>query len=84
MASHSSHHPQEVLHAQFSLYVHKGGVKPDLNITIVSKCSRTPGDVAAVGVYKISLTCRNYNFFSQREITSEEQQAMGKHETLTQ
>ena len=25
----SSHHPQEVLPAQFSLYVHKGGLKPD-------------------------------------------------------
>ena len=27
--SHSSHHPQEVLLAQFSLYVHKGGIKPN-------------------------------------------------------
>ena len=25
----SSHHPQEVLLAQFSIYVHKGGLKPD-------------------------------------------------------
>ena len=25
----SSHYPQEVLLAQFSLYVHKGGLKPD-------------------------------------------------------
>ena len=25
----SSHHPKEVLLAQFSLYVHKGGLKPD-------------------------------------------------------
>ena len=25
----SSHHPQEVVLAQFSLYVHKGGLKPD-------------------------------------------------------
>ena len=25
----SSHHPQEVLLAQFNLYVHKGGLKPD-------------------------------------------------------
>ena len=25
----SSHHPQEVLLAQFSLHVHKGGLKPD-------------------------------------------------------
>ena len=29
VSSYSSHHPQEVLLAQFSLYVHKGGVKPD-------------------------------------------------------
>ena len=29
-SSHSSHHPQEVILAQFSLYVHKGGLKPDL------------------------------------------------------
>ena len=25
----TSHHPQEVLLAQFSLYVHEGGLKPD-------------------------------------------------------
>ena len=29
VSSHSSHHPQEVLLAQFSLYVHRGGLKPD-------------------------------------------------------
>ena len=29
VSSHSSHHPREVLLAQFSLYVHKGGLKPD-------------------------------------------------------
>ena len=29
VSSHTSHHPQEVLLAQFSLYVHKGGLKPD-------------------------------------------------------
>ena len=29
VSSHSSHHPQEVLLAQFSLYVYKGGLKPD-------------------------------------------------------
>ena len=29
VSSHSSHHPQEVLLAQLSLYVHKGGLKPD-------------------------------------------------------
>ena len=29
VSSQSSHHPPEVLLAQFSLYVHKGGLKPD-------------------------------------------------------
>ena len=29
VSSHSSRHPQEVLLAQFSLYVHKSGLKPD-------------------------------------------------------
>ena len=29
VSSHSSHLPQEVLLAQFSLYMHKGGIKPD-------------------------------------------------------
>ena len=29
VSSQSSHPPQEVLLAQFSLYVHKGGIKPD-------------------------------------------------------
>ena len=29
-SSYSSHHPQEVILAQFNLYAHKGGLKPDL------------------------------------------------------
>ena len=29
VSSQSSHHPQEVFLAQFSLYVHEGGLKPD-------------------------------------------------------
>ena len=29
VSSHSSHHPREILLAQFSLYVHKSGLKPD-------------------------------------------------------
>ena len=29
VSSHSSHHPQEVLLAQFSLYVHTYGLMPD-------------------------------------------------------
>ena len=34
----SSHHPQEVLLAQFSLYVHKGGLKPDSFHLLGTKC----------------------------------------------
>ena len=35
VSSQSSHHPQEV--AQFSLYVHKGGLKPDsFHLTVIS------------------------------------------------
>ena len=29
VSSHSSHHPQEALPAQFRMYVHKSGIKPD-------------------------------------------------------
>ena len=39
VSSQSSHHPQEVLLAQFSLYVHKGGLKPDSFHFISLKCS---------------------------------------------
>ena len=50
VSSQSSHHPQEVLLAQFSLYVHKGGLKPDsfhfflplLGIMLLSGYSRSP------------------------------------------
>ena len=46
VSSQSSHHPQEVLLAQFSLYVHKSGLKPDsfhfiYQCQIVLKCSRS-------------------------------------------
>ena len=38
VSSQSSHHPQEVLLAQFSLYVHKGGLKPDSFHFFNGKC----------------------------------------------
>ena len=41
VSSQSSHHPQEVLLAQFSLYVHKGGLKPDSFHFILEKHSAT-------------------------------------------
>ena len=42
VSSQSSHHLQEVLLAQFSLYVHKGGLKPDSFhfICIIGKADR--------------------------------------------
>ena len=36
VSSQSSHHPQEVLLAQFSLYVHKGGLKPDSSLSLLT------------------------------------------------
>ena len=44
VSSRSSHHPQEVLLAQFSLYVHKGGLKPDSFHFITS--SKGPGFIS--------------------------------------
>ena len=43
VSSQSSHHPQEVLLAQFSLYVHKGGLKPDsFHFIWDGNCTRQP------------------------------------------
>ena len=39
VSSQSYHHPQEVLLAQFSLYVHKGGLKPDSFHFFIYVCS---------------------------------------------
>ena len=42
VSSQSSHHPQEVLLAQFSVYVHKGGLKPDsFQLLVMSSCIAT-------------------------------------------
>ena len=38
VSSQSTHHPQEVLLAQFSLYVHKGGLKPDSFHLLEAEC----------------------------------------------
>ena len=37
VSSHSSHHPQEVIFAQFSYYVPKGGLKSNYFISQTSK-----------------------------------------------
>ena len=49
VSSHSAHHPQEVLLAQFSLYVHNGGLKPDsfhLKL-LLSKCWKYFSEICA-------------------------------------
>ena len=45
VSSQSSHHPQEVLLAQFSLYVHKGGLMPDSFhfVGLNNDCNQTCG-----------------------------------------
>ena len=46
----SSHHPQEVLLAQFSLYVHKGGLKPD-SFHFCTRCRCRVGLMVTNNVY---------------------------------
>ena len=41
VSSQSSHHPREFLLAQFSLYVHKGGLMPD-SFHLMSACDDFP------------------------------------------
>ena len=52
VSSQSSHHSQEVLLAQFSLYVHKGGLKPDsfhfFTISVTTKASARMERTAAL------------------------------------
>ena len=59
VSSQSSHHPQEILLAQFSLYVHKGGLKPDsfhffqlarVDETIVFITPHVPAEVVCVAL----------------------------------
>ena len=57
VSSQSSHHLQEVLLAQFSLYVHKGGLKPDSfhlikHFTTTLSEGRYAGEVPAFSVHK--------------------------------
>ena len=57
VSSHSSHHPQEVLLAQFSLYVHKGGLKPDsFHFILIDdvKSKMTTRAITTVGLYVAS------------------------------
>ena len=64
VSSQSSHHPQEVLLAQFSLYVHQGGLKPDsfhLNFTkpsifqsLEAVCHGSETQLLVTGKYNIA------------------------------
>ena len=67
VSSQSSHHPQEVLSAQFSLYVHKGGLKSDSfhfiynvgtkfgSISSVSQCYVSRRDISIFEYWKFKL-----------------------------
>ena len=63
VSSQSSHHPQEVLLAQFSLYVHKGGLKPDSfhfpdYISAIVFSSHLANDVVATSQQRrVSIVC---------------------------
>ena len=45
VSSQSSHHPQGVLLAQFSLYVHKGGLRPDSFHLVMRSGAKTTNSV---------------------------------------
>ena len=92
MSSQSSHHPQEVLLAQFSLYVHKGGLKPDLfhffldiekvNLSFCKKILHLKRNTAnyfiygELGRYPLNVNCK------LRIIRYWLKTIMGKHNTL--
>ena len=60
VSSQSSHHPQEVLLAQFSLYVHKGGLKPDSFHFATKSISQVRS--TCVGYLKGPLGMRHYQY----------------------
>ena len=64
VSSQSSHHPQEVLLAQFSLYVHKGGLKPDSFhfISLLGHVSHYPHAIIVSPFLVLTLTTLKYFF----------------------
>ena len=63
VSSQSSHHPQEVLLAQFSLYVHKGGLKPDsfhfisfLKLELLTQCFKCQNNIYIRVIYHTNIT----------------------------
>ena len=70
VSSQSSHHPQEVLLAQFSLYVHKGGLKPDSFHFFAGRImSELLNKGTLLSVHVLGLTSY-VNFFFQPQIFS--------------
>ena len=57
MSSHSSHHPQEVLLAQFNLhvYVHKSGLKPDSFHYLIDSLVASPIKLCTCGMQACAL-----------------------------
>ena len=67
VSSQSSHHPQEVLLAQFSLYVHKGGLKPDSFHFYMISGSNLRKTVSSVWSQKSATLHFIFNWFTYRE-----------------
>ena len=63
VSSQSSHHTQEVLLAQFSLYVHKGGLKPDSFHFIYSIVVHARGALLSLSIANVF---NNFLYFSVR------------------
>ena len=63
VSSQSSHHPHEVLLTHFSLYVHKGGLKPDL---FHLPTHPLPIFSRILGFFKLDKTPNLYRMFFRR------------------
>ena len=70
VSSQSSHHPQEVLLAQFSLYVHKGGLKPD-SFHFITVCNSDNDDTAEIECLNQRYMAPKLSFFVKCIIQSE-------------
>ena len=71
VSSQSSHHPQEVLLAQLSLYVHKGGLKPDSFHFIYQPFGSKKKEKYVIRAKEPSLHLYStYNIFHNKEVVS--------------
>ena len=70
VSSQSSHQPQEVLLAQFSLYVHKGGLKPDsFHFTMIGKFGLQKIKVLMQNVKKTAMVVKGLNDYPRKRNT---------------